>query len=152
MANKGRILAIDLGSKRAGLAVSDPLGITAQPLATLKRTNWRADLARIGELVEAMQVERVLVGHPLHMKGYAGERAKEAERFAQRLRDVLDVPVEMFDERLTSAEAERLMLEAGLSRAQRRERTDQIAAQLILQTYLDRQANLRPAGAQEPDL
>lgn len=139
MTDAGRILAIDWGMKNVGLAVSDPLSITAQPLPTLKRTNRRADMGRIGELVEAMQVKRILVGHPLHLKGHAGKRALEAERFAERLRESTGLPVELIDERLTSAEAERLMLDAGLSRTKRREKADQIAAQLILQTYLDRQ-------------
>ena len=139
MTDAGRILAIDWGMKNVGLAVSDPLGITAQPLPTLKRTNRRADMGRLGELVEAMQVKRILVGHPLHLKGHAGKRALEAERLAERLRESTGLPVELIDERLTSAEAERLMLDAGLSRTKRREKADQIAAQLILQTYLDRQ-------------
>ena len=146
MGIRGRVLAIDWGTKNVGLAASDPLGITAQPLPTLRRKNRRADFERIGELVEALGVDRVLVGHPLHLKGYAGARAHEAERFAERLREQLDVPVEMFDERLTSAEAERVMLDAGLSRSKRREKSDQIAAQLILQAYLDQQA----AGQQHP--
>lgn len=139
MTDTERTLAIDWGMKNVGLAVSDPLGITAQPLPTLKRTNRRADMARIGELVEAMQVKRILVGHPLHLKGHAGKRAVEAERLAERLRESTGLPVELIDERLTSAEANRLMLDAGLSRSKRREKADQIAAQLILQTYLDRQ-------------
>lgn len=139
MTDAGRILAIDWGMKNVGLAVSDPLSITAQPLPTLKRTNRRADMGRIGELVEAMQVKRILVGHPLHLKGHAGKRAVEAERLAERLRESTGLPVELIDERLTSAEANRLMLDAGLSRTKRREKADQIAAQLILQTYLDRQ-------------
>ena len=146
MGIRSRVLAIDWGTKNVGLAASDPLGITAQPLPTLRRKNRRADFERIGELVEALGVDRVLVGHPLHLKGYAGARAHEAERFAERLREQLDIPVEMFDERLTSAEAERLMLDAGLSRSKRREKSDQIAAQLILQAYLDRQA----AGQRHP--
>lgn len=140
MSARGRILAIDFGTKNIGLAVSDPLGLTAQPLAPLRRSNRRADLAHISELVEAMQVERVVVGHPLHLKGHAGTRAQQAERFAQRLRDALPVPVELFDERLTSVEANRLLDEVGASRNRRRRAADQIAAQLILQTYLDRQA------------
>ncbi len=138
-----RILAIDLGTKNIGLAVSDPLGLTAQPLPTLRRSKRRADLAHLCELVEALAVERVLVGHPLHLKGYAGARAQQAERFADRLREKLEVPVELFDERLTTVEAERLLREAGATRAERRRAADQIAAQLILQTYLDKQATRR---------
>lgn len=132
-----RILALDLGSKNIGLAVSDPLGITAQGLPTLKRSNRRADLERLRELADAYQVERIVLGHPLHLKGYASARAREAERFADWLRRDLKLPVELFDERLTTAEAERLLREAGASRRERREAADQIAATLILQTYLD---------------
>ncbi len=143
MRKDNRILAIDLGTKNIGLAVSDPLGLTAQPLPTLRRSNRRADLAHLGELVEALAVERVLVGHPLHLKGYAGARAQQAERFADRLQEKLEVPVELFDERLTTVEAERLLREAGATRAERRRAADQIAAQLILQTYLDKQATRR---------
>ena len=148
-----RILALDLGSKRIGLAVSDPLGLTAQGLPTLKRTNRRATMERLRELTDAYQVERIVVGHPLHMKGYASSRAEEAERFAEWLRRDLRLTVELFDERLTSAEAERLMREAGASRRERREAADKIAAQLILQTYLDRARALapEPSGPSEAD-
>ena len=148
-----RILALDLGSKRIGLAVSDPLGVTAQGLPTLKRTNRRATMERLRELTDAYQVERIVVGHPLHMKGYASSRAEEAERFAEWLRRDLRLTVELFDERLTSAEAERLMREAGASRRERREAADKIAAQLILQTYLDRARALapEPSGPSEAD-
>jgi putative Holliday junction resolvase len=142
VSSQGRILALDVGSKTIGLAISDPLGITAQGLPTLKRTTRRADLDRLRELVTAYQVERLVVGHPLHLKGYAAARAQEAERFAAWLRRELKLPVELFDERLTTAEAERLMKEAGASRRQRRESADQIAATLILQTYLDQSRSL----------
>ncbi|MGH9803672.1 MAG: Holliday junction resolvase RuvX, partial [Candidatus Acidiferrales bacterium] len=86
----------------------------------------------------------IVLGHPLHMKGYASARAEEAERFAEWLRRDLKLPVELFDERLTSAEAERLMREAGASRRERREAADRLAAQLILQAYLDRARALAP--------
>ena len=146
MESRARILAIDLGSKNIGLALSDPLGLTAQGLPTLRRTNRRSDLARIRELVEAFQVEHLVVGHPLHLKGYAGARAQEAERFADWLRRELHLPVELFDERLTTAEAERLLREAGASRAERKRAADQIAATLILQTYLDQEAARSASG------
>lgn len=139
-----RILALDLGSKNIGLAVTDPLGLTAQGLPTLKRTNKRADLARLREVVEALGVERIVVGHPLHLKGFAGARAQEAERFAAWLRRELRLTVELFDERLTSVEAENLLREAGArrfrTRNERKRAIDQIAATLILQSYLEHQA------------
>lgn len=139
-----RILALDLGGKNIGLAVTDPLGLTAQGLPTLKRANKRADLARLREVVEALGVERIVVGHPLHLKGFAGARAQEAERFAAWLRRALRLPVELFDERLTSVEAENLLREAGArrfrTRNERKRAIDQIAATLILQSYLEHQA------------
>lgn len=148
MMNPRRILALDLGAKNIGLAVSDPLGLTAQGLPTLRRTNKHADLARIRELVEALQVERVVVGHPLHLKGFAGARAREAERFAAWLRRQFNLPVELFDERLTSWEAEQVLRERGTKdrprtaqgRTKRKEAVDRVAASLILQAYLDQQA------------
>jgi len=133
----GRILAIDFGSKNLGLAVSDPTRLIAQGLPTLKRTNRRADLTRLRELVEAMGVERILVGHPLHLKGYAGERARQAARFADWLRRELRLPVELVDERLTSVEAGNLLHARGASKKERRESVDRVAAALLLQTYLD---------------
>jgi len=142
-----RILGLDLGSKRIGLAISDPLGLTAQGLPTLKHANRRATMERLRELTDAYQVVRIVLGHPLHMKGYASARAEEAERFAEWLRRDLKLPVELFDERLTSAEAERLMREAGASRRERREAADRMAAQLILQAYLDRARALAPEAS-----
>ena len=139
-----RILAIDFGGKYIGLAVSDPLGLTANGLPTLKRANKRGDLDHIRELAQALQVERVVVGHPVHLKGHAGERAKEAERFAGWLRRELELPVELYDERLTSVEAENLLRERGeaaprsrQSRNQRVEAVNRIAAAVLLQSYLD---------------
>jgi putative Holliday junction resolvase len=124
--------------------VSDPLGLTANGLPTLKRSNKRGDLDHIRELAQALQVERIVVGHPVHLKGHAGERAKEAERFAGWLRRELELPVELYDERLTSVEAENLLRERGeaaprsrQSRNQRVEAVNRIAAAVLLQSYLD---------------
>ncbi|MBI2955993.1 MAG: Holliday junction resolvase RuvX [Acidobacteria bacterium] len=143
--NRGaRTLAIDLGSKNIGLAVSDPTGLIAQGLPTLRRTNKRADLAHLRELVEALGVERLIVGHPLHLKGFAGARAQEAERFAAWLRRALKLPVELYDERLTSVEAEHLLRARGGSSKKRKEAVDRVAAALILQSYLDDRAARRP--------
>ena len=168
MSAPGRILALDLGSKTLGLAVSDPLGLTAQGLPTVKRTNRRGDLERLRELVNAYQVELIVVGHPLHLKGYAAARAQEAERFADWLRRDLKLPVELFDERLTTAEAERLVRESSQPRDRRGQAAggrrpsrlrqekqkgaiDQIAATLLLQTYLDQARALAPEPAGPPD-
>ncbi|HXE74415.1 MAG TPA: Holliday junction resolvase RuvX [Candidatus Xenobia bacterium] len=139
-----RILGIDFGGKFIGLAVSDPLGVTVRGLPTLKRANKRADLDHLRELVQALGVERVVVGHPVHLRGHAGERAREAERFAAWLRRELGLPVELYDERLTSAEAENLLRERGQraprtrqSRTQRVETVNRLAAAVLLQSYLD---------------
>ncbi len=153
MKTRPRILAIDFGGKFIGLAVSDPLGVTVRGLPTLKRSNKRADLEHIRELVEALQVERIVIGHPLHLRGHAGERAREAERFAAWLRQELELPVELYDERLTSVEAENLLRERGerpprtrQSRTQRIETVNRLAAAVLLQTYLDeRTAHPTPA-------
>ncbi len=100
-----RILAIDYGRKRIGLALSDELGLTAQPLATIVRTNRRNDLRRLREICRQYEVGRIVVGHPLHMTGEAGEMAEEAKRFAARLEKDLRIEVVLVDERLTSWEA-----------------------------------------------
>lgn len=152
MKSGGRILAIDLGSKNIGLAVSDPTGLIARGLPTLRRSKRRADLARLRELVEAMQVERVVVGHPLQLKGYAGARAELAARFADWLRRELGLPVELFDERLTSWEAENLLRRKrargpGTRARPAKDDVDRIAACVILQSYLDHQARRESVGA-----
>ncbi len=104
-----RILAIDYGRKRIGLALSDELGITAQPLQTLMHKNRRDDVRRLRDICRAHGVARILVGHPVHITGEAGEMADEAARFATRLRKELGIEVELADERLTSWEAEQTM-------------------------------------------
>jgi putative holliday junction resolvase len=131
-----RALAIDLGSKRIGVAVSDGLGITVRPVETIRRSSRERDIARIKFLVEDLEAEAVVVGLPLRMDGTVGDAAQAAMRFVERLRDGLDVPVFSQDERLTSYEAEQMMIERGLGREERRARSDEFAAMLILQDYL----------------
>jgi putative holliday junction resolvase len=145
----GRILAIDFGTVRLGLAISDALRLTAQGLETIERTNKEADLRQIGQIIAEYSPVRVLVGHPLSHSGAETEMSRRAGRFADRLRALLDVPVELWDERLTSREADRFLSESGLRRAQRRQSRDRVAAQILLQSYLDRHAYERGhAGAQ----
>jgi putative Holliday junction resolvase len=131
-----RVLAIDLGSKRIGIAVSDGLGITVRPVETIRRSNRERDIARLRFLVEDLEAEAVVVGLPLRMDGTTGDAARAALRFAEALQDRLDVPVLTQDERLTSYEAEQMMIERGLGREERRARSDEFAAMLILQDYL----------------
>src|SRR5579863_317115 len=106
-----RILAVDYGRKRMGLALSDELGLTAQPLATLTRTNRQDDLRRLREICRMHGVARVIVGHPLHITGETSAMSDEASRFADRLRKALRIAVELHDERLTTWEAEQTMTE-----------------------------------------
>lgn len=134
-----RILAIDYGKKRFGLAISDPLGLTAQGLPTLVSQGRKCDLEKMKEIVRANGVEKIIVGLPRKMDGTLGQAAKEVLSFVEQLRKHLSLPVITRDERLTTKRAEREMISAGLSRAKRKSRRDKIAAQFILQSYLDAQ-------------
>jgi len=133
----GRILAIDFGTKRMGLAVSDALGVTAQGLPTLERVERGKDLRRIQEVVEEYSAERVLVGNPLGHGGGETVMSRRAAKFAEDLRRRLSCPVELWDERLTSVEANRHLRELGLSLGKRQHAVDRVAATLLLQSYLD---------------
>ena len=135
--SRGRLLAIDYGRRRIGLAISDELRLTAQPLETLERTNRRKDLSRLREVVRKWKVAGIVVGHPLRMDGTAGEMAREAEQFAKRLQKELCVRVELSDERLSSWEAEQTVEEPKHRRSKKRE-MDSIAAAVILRDYLER--------------
>jgi len=132
-----RILALDVGEKRIGLAVSDPLGITAQGISVLTRQNREADLARLREVAQEYHVQEILVGLPRHMDGRPGKQADAVLELARSLGDSLGIPVTPLDERLTTMEAERVLIEADLSRRRRRRVVDQVAAVLILQSYLE---------------
>lgn len=143
-----RVLAIDLGKRRIGLALSDELGLTAQPLGVLARRGLRADVEEIAALCARHGVERVVVGLPLRLSGASGPEAEEAARFAERLRQRLDLPVDVWDERLSTREAERLLVEADVSRHRRRGRVDAVAAAIVLRAYLERvRAGRGGAGA-----
>lgn len=131
-----RILAVDVGSVRVGLALSDPLGITAQPLEVIERRRTEP-FARIAELVREYEVERIIVGRPLRLDGSAGPAVQAVEQFAAELAKRVEVPIEMWDERLSTAQAERVMIAGGARRDRRRQAIDKIAAALILQSYLD---------------
>ncbi|HLA93836.1 MAG TPA: Holliday junction resolvase RuvX [Actinomycetota bacterium] len=136
MAEPGRVLGLDLGDARIGVAISDPQRRLAVPLGTV-RTGAPSDLKAIAELARENEAELIVVGHPLLMSGQAGERAHLAERFAEALGGSLGVPVVLQDERLSSAEAERALREAGRSGRQRRREADRSAATVILQAWLD---------------
>lgn len=136
----GRVLAIDYGRRRLGLAISDPLRLTARPLATWIRSNRRHDLARLRRLCREQEVNLIVVGWPLELAGTEGEMAGEAARFAERVRADLHIPAELMDERLSSWEAEHTLCESagGKSRARdrRQQRLDEVAAAVILRDYL----------------
>ena len=132
-----RILALDVGKKRIGLAVSDPLGFTAQGLGVMERQDWDRDLARLVDLARPYRVQEVLVGIPRHLDGRLGEQAEGNLALARALGEALGAKVATWDERLSTVEAERLLIKADLSRRKRRRVVDQVAASLILQAYLD---------------
>jgi putative Holliday junction resolvase len=135
----GRILAIDLGTVRVGLALSDPLRITGQPMGRLPRRALRDDLSALIEIIRANDVATVVVGHPLLMSGIRGERALDAEVFVERLRAQVRCPVVLWDERLTTVQAERALIEGNVRRKNRRNVVDSAAAALLLQSWLDAQ-------------
>ena len=133
-----RVLAVDFGSKRIGTAISDGLGISVRPVETIKRSSLERDISRLKFLVEDLEAEAVVVGLPLRMDGTAGDAAQSAMRFVERLKSKLDVAVFTQDERLTSYEAEQVMIERGFGREQRRARSDEFAAMIILEDYLSK--------------
>jgi putative Holliday junction resolvase len=134
-----RVVGIDLGSRRIGVAVSDGLGLTAQPHATIARHGGARDLEAIAAVVAAHAASRVVVGLPLSPSGEEGGAARSARAFVARLQAVLSIPVDMIDESFSTVEAETVLLEADLSRARRRQVVDRLAAAVILQRWLDRE-------------
>lgn len=131
------MLALDVGDRRIGIAVSDELGLTAQGVTTLHRKSWAADLAEIARLVEAWSAEAVVVGWPLTLEGTVGPRTQAVQAFITRLESAVDAPIVTWDERFSTVAAERVLLEADLSRARRKQVIDKTAAVVILQHYLD---------------
>ena len=132
-----RVLALDVGKKRIGLAVSDPLGITAQGLPTLHRVRIREDLEHILNVCREQEVTLLLVGQPLHMSGDESRQGKYTKDFAERLAEYTGLPVKFLDERLTTVQAERVLRESGISIEKRAKAVDKLAAVLLLQSYLD---------------
>ena len=132
-----RILGLDYGSRRIGVALSDELGMTAQGIATIARKNREADLGAIADLARRCGVERIVVGYPLRLDGSEGIQCEKVNRFVRRLEARLSLPVILWDETLSTKEAEELLRERGLRPEERREVVDRVAASLILQGYLD---------------
>jgi putative Holliday junction resolvase len=134
------ILGIDFGRARIGLAISDELRLLAHPLETLPAN--KDAIKRITEIIRGRKIDKIVVGIPRHMSGEIGEAAKEALEFASRLRAHVSCPVETWDERLTTVAAERALRGAGKKTRKTRHLVDQVAAQMILQGYLDRERNV----------
>jgi putative Holliday junction resolvase len=139
---RGRLLALDLGTKRVGIAVCDELRLTVRPLPALSRTNWKRLLRGVSELCEQFDVEKVVVGLPLRLDGVEGEAAAEARRVARHLGLSLGRPVVLQDERLTSKEAEGVLRGEGLSEREVKAQVDSAAAAIILRDYLERSLDL----------
>lgn len=143
-----RILALDYGTKRIGVALSDELGWTAQPLETLNRRTLDRDIAHIASLVGTHEVRQVLLGLPLQLDGREGPAIRAMREFQYRLEEGVPVPVILWDERLTTKSAEDLLIAADVSRKKRKGVVDRIAASILLQSYLE---SLEPAPKREPE-
>jgi putative Holliday junction resolvase len=132
-----RILGVDYGSVRIGLAVSDPDRRIAFPLATYTCADRERDSAYFRQLIEAEEIGEIVVGLPIHLSGHEGQKAAEAREFGQWLGETTGLPILFADERFTTVEAESALWTAGLTHKQRKERRDRVAAQMLLQAYLD---------------
>jgi putative holliday junction resolvase len=132
-----RILGLDVGSKTIGMAVSDPLGITAQGLETLRRQNKRLDFGQLERVIKDYEVTEIVVGLPLRMSGVEGIQAEKMQGFAEQLRQRFQLPVHLWDERLSSAQANRVLRDSEMSIKRRGEVVDRLAAVLILQSWMD---------------
>lgn len=146
-----RYLGLDVGTKRIGVAVSDELGLTAQPVLTLERKRSpRDDLRSLARLARRFDVAGIVVGHPLHLSGEHSARAAKAEAFGAQLGELTGLPIHLWDERLTTHEAHQILYEAGRPRQQHRKVVDQVAATLILQSFLEsREQGKREQGTRE---
>lgn len=133
-----RILGLDIGTKTVGVAISDPLGWTAQGITTVRRKNYTKDMEEIKKICDEYGVETIVAGMPKNMNGTIGPSGEMVKEFCERLKEVVNINIEFWDERLTTVAAHRAMLEADLSRSKRNKIVDKVAATYILQGYLDR--------------
>jgi len=134
---KPRVLGLDVGSKTIGMAISDPLGFTAQGLTTLRRKNKRLDFEQLARVVGEYQVSEIVVGYPLRLSGIEGIQSEKMQLFAEDLRKKFGLPVHLWDERLTSSQANRILRESEISIKKRGEAVDRMAAVLILQSWME---------------
>jgi putative Holliday junction resolvase len=139
--NETRALGIDYGDVRIGIAVSDLMGWTAQGVETIHRKSEEQDLARIGELIREYDVDRIVLGFPKNMNNTIGPRGEISQQFAETLKERFGLPVTLWDERLSTMAAERMLVSADVSRKKRKQVIDKMAAAIILQNYLDAQKN-----------
>lgn len=137
-----RIIALDLGEKRIGAAVSDPLGITARGIGVITRKNIEDDIEQVEKFIEEYKAESVVVGMPLNMDGSRGDSADKVLEFCRILSDRINIPVVPYDERLSTKQGERILISFDLSRKKRKGIIDKLAAQIILESYLNRLKNL----------
>ena len=133
-----RIMALDVGSRTIGIACSDALLMTAQGIETIRRTSLENDFKRLSELISEYEVHEFVVGMPKNMNGTKGERAEKTEEFVEKMKEVIDLPITFWDERLSTVMAERQLIAADVSRKKRKDVIDKMAAVVILQGYLDR--------------
>ena len=133
-----RILGLDIGTKTIGVAISDPLGWTAQGITTIRRKNYTNDMEAIKKICNEYSVETIVAGMPKNMNGTIGPSGEMVIEFCERLKEVVNIDIEFWDERLTTVAAHRAMLEADLSRSKRNKIVDKVSATYILQGYLDR--------------
>ena len=140
MTDQVRVLAIDYGERRLGLALSDPSARVAQPLTVVERSNDRQAVDSITGLLDDYEVTQIIVGDPRSLSGEAGAQATKVKKFAAALREACDIPVETYDERLSSKEARSQLAAAGVSGRRAKGLVDKVAASLFLQSYLDREA------------
>ncbi len=136
-----RIIALDVGQKTIGVAVSDPLGYTAQGIDTILRKNIDEDIRQIKDLISKYEISEIVVGFPKNMDGTIGRKAEEINEFIKILREAIELNIRKWDERLTTAAGEKILLQADMSRKKRKKVIDKVAACLILQSYLDRRRN-----------
>lgn len=136
-----RIIGLDIGDRRIGVAVSDPLGITAQGVGTITRKNIEDDVSEIKRFVDEYKADSIVAGMPLSMDGTKGKTAQKVAEFVEVLKSMLNIPIATYDERLSTKESEKFLISSDVSRKKRKMVVDTIAAQLILQSYLERMKN-----------
>lgn len=141
-AESGRVMALDVGERRIGIALSDPTRVLASPLTTIHAIPRPRTIERIAALIAQHEVAELVIGLPLTMSGERGTQAQRVDGFADELRQVVTLPIHFLDERLTTVAAERLMVDLGLRPEQRRARIDEVAASIILQDFLDAQRSV----------